>query len=69
MPEFVLVIDKGKQSFKNIYSVVMKLNWFFARHFFANDLYISQLIQFDRMSSHVTDFNACNKICDWLQCM
>ena len=25
-------------------------------------LYISQLIRFARVSSHVTDFNACNKI-------
>ena len=27
------------QSFKKIYSVIMKLNQFFALHFFANDLY------------------------------
>ena len=27
------------KSFKNIYAVVMKLNQFFALHFFANDLY------------------------------
>ena len=27
------------QSFKDIYSVVMKLNQFFALHFFANGLY------------------------------
>ena len=27
------------QSFKTIYSVIMKLNRFFALHFFANDLY------------------------------
>ena len=29
------------QSFKKIYSVIMKLNRFFALHFFANDLYRS----------------------------
>ena len=38
MPEFVLEIDKGMQSFKKIYLVVMKLNRYFALHFFANDL-------------------------------
>ena len=27
------------QSLKKIYIVVMKLNWFFALHFFANGLY------------------------------
>ena len=31
--------DKGMQSFKKIYSVIMKLNRCFALHFFANDLY------------------------------
>ena len=31
-------IDKGMQSFKKIYSVIMKLKRFFALHFFANDL-------------------------------
>ena len=39
MPEFVWVIDKSMQSFKKIYLVVMKLNQFFALHFFANGLY------------------------------
>ena len=29
LPEFVWVIDKGMQSFKKIYQVVMKLNRFF----------------------------------------
>ena len=38
LPEFVWVIDKGMQSFKKIYQVVMKFNRFFALHFFANDL-------------------------------
>ena len=36
LPQFVWVIKKGMQSFKKIYSVVMKLNRFFALHFFAN---------------------------------
>ena len=39
LPEFVSAIDKGMQSFKEIYSVVMKLNRVFALHFFANELY------------------------------
>ena len=46
LPEFVWVIDKGMQSFKKIYSVIMKLNRFFALHFFANDLYCSVCIEF-----------------------
>ena len=39
LPEFIWVIDEGMQSLKKIYSEVMKLNQFFALHFFANDLY------------------------------
>ena len=31
------------QSFKKIYSIIMKLNRFFALHFFANDLYPSKM--------------------------
>ena len=34
MPEFV--IDKGMQSFKKNYFVVMNLNRFFTLHYFAN---------------------------------
>ena len=30
---------RGMQSFKKIYSVIIKLNRFFALHFFANNLY------------------------------
>ena len=36
LPEFVY---KGMQSFKKIYSEVMKLNRFFSLHFFAKGLY------------------------------
>ena len=31
-------------------------------HYISYDVYISQLIRFARVSSHVTDFNARNKI-------
>ena len=37
-PALVWVKDKSMQSFKNIYSVVMKLNKFFALQLFANGL-------------------------------
>ena len=37
------VIDKSMQSYKKIYSVVMKLNQFLALHFFANCLYLQNI--------------------------
>ena len=44
LPELVWVIDKGMQSFKKIYSVIMKLNRYFVLHFFTNDLYLVAII-------------------------
>ena len=44
------------QSFKKIYSVVMKLNRFFALHVFANDLYIRHDLILDPIVALNLDF-------------
>ena len=55
MPEFIWVIDKTVPSFKKIYSEVMKLNQFFALHFFANGLYIDMAGVLYRINSMYWD--------------